>query len=313
MIYGGLGDDFLHGGAGDDGISGAEAQAAFYNTNAVTDFNPLCYDPTTRKLVAYDANNPLTKINGFFLNFDAVNAGGQKIEDGKDRLFGDLGHDWLVGGTQNDRLFGGKGDDLLNADDNHDTVGGLNNRPDNTLFADRDFVYGGDGLDVLIANTGGDRMYDWGGEFNSYLVPFSPFGNPTVVRSPNPHIQQFLLDLGRGSGADQTLTEPNGELGLFTQSDPEWGRTTADRASAGREHGGSRRDTQVDRGRRNTALPLTLGPTAAASSAAQINSVDVTVNNVVVAPGPSTPVGWPCSSVVAVATTSSRCARFRPR
>jgi hypothetical protein len=28
----------------------------------------------------------------------------------------------------------------------------------------------------MIANTGGDRLIDWVGEFNSYLVPFSPFG-----------------------------------------------------------------------------------------------------------------------------------------
>src|SRR5262249_16157544 len=166
VIYGGLGDDFLHGGAGDDAISGAEAQAAFYNANPVTDTNPLHYDPVTRKLAAYDANNPLKKITGFFLNFDAVDAGGTKINDGKDRLFGDLGNDWLVGGTLNDRLFGGLGDDLLNADDNLDTAGGMNNQTDPTLFADRDFAYGGGGLDVLIGNTGGDRLFDWSGEFN---------------------------------------------------------------------------------------------------------------------------------------------------
>src|SRR5262245_18373077 len=125
----------------------------------------------------------MRKIQGFFLNFDAAGATGQKIEDGKDRLFGDDGNDWLVGGTTNDRLFGGKGDDVLNADDNHDTNGGLNNQPDATEYADRDCAYGVVCLDVLIANTGGDRLFDWGGEFNSFVVPFSAFGNPTVHRS----------------------------------------------------------------------------------------------------------------------------------
>src|SRR5207247_6788679 len=128
------------------------------------------YNPATRKLAEYDANNPLQKIAGFFLNFDA-SAGGAKIDDGKDRLFGDDGNDWLVGGTDNDRLFGGKGDDLMNADDNLDTNGGLNNGPDAVQYADRDFVYGGDGLDVLIANTGGDRMYDWGGQCSTFVGP----------------------------------------------------------------------------------------------------------------------------------------------
>jgi Ca2+-binding RTX toxin-like protein len=278
VIYGGTGDDFLHGGAGDDAISGAEAQAAFYNPGPVTNTNPLGYDPTTRKLAAYDANNPLRRVDGFLLNFDAVDAGGQKIEDGKDRIFGDLGNDWLVGGTGKDRLFGGKGDDMLNADDNLDTAGGLNNQPDATLFADRDFAYGGDGLDVLIANTGGDRLFDWGGEFNSYIVPFSPFGNPAVVRSPNPQIQQFLLDLARTSGADQTLTEPNDESGLFRQGDPEWGQN----------HGGPR-DPQP--GNTNARRDTQGSPEddRVAATPAQANSTDVTVDNVVVSPDPSDP------------------------
>jgi hypothetical protein len=29
---------------------------------------------------------------------------------------------------------------------------------------------------VLIGNTGGDRLIDWVGEYNSYLVPYAPFG-----------------------------------------------------------------------------------------------------------------------------------------
>ena len=149
------------------------------------------------------------------------------------------------------------GDDVLNADDNHDTAGGLNDQPDAPQFADRDFAFGGGGLDVLIANTGGDRLFDWTGEFNSFLVPFSPFGEPTISRDPSPHVFAFLLDLGRESGADQTLAEPNGELGLVTQQDPEFGD----------QHGGPRdpqpgnthahRDTHGGpEDDRNTALPL---------------------------------------------------------
>src|SRR6185295_4842675 len=123
---------------------------------------------------------------------------------------------------------------------------------------DADFVYGGDGLDVMIANTGADRMFDWSGEFNSYIVPFSAFGNPTMERSPSPQNRQFLLDLGRESGADQTLTEPNAELGLFQQSDPEWGQNNGNPRDPQPGNTQARRDTQGgpedDRG---TALPLT--------------------------------------------------------
>ena len=44
-------------------------------------------------------------------------------------------------------------------------------------------AFGGAGRDVLIGNTGGDRLIDWVGEFNSYLVPFAPFGMATVSRT----------------------------------------------------------------------------------------------------------------------------------
>ncbi len=222
IVYGGLGDDWIHGGAGDDAISGAEALSGFYtDTTPQTEDPPIGYDPATGKLEFYDADNPRTKIPDFLLNFDAFDAAGEVIEDGKDRLFGDLGNDWLVGGTGHDRLFGGFGDDLLNIDDNHDTNGGRNDVVDDRMWGD--FAFGGGGRDVLIANTGLDRMFDWLGEFNSFIVPFARFGAPTVNRSPSPHIRAFLLALGAAAGADPTLTEPDGELGLVTQQDPQWG------------------------------------------------------------------------------------------
>src|SRR5262249_10019058 len=139
-----------------------------------------------------------------------------------DSIFGDDGNDWIVGGTGADRMFGGRGDDLINADDNMDTDGGLNDRPDDPLFADADFAFGGAGLDVPIANTGADRLVDWTGEFNSFIVPFSEFGRPTVNRLISPDNKAFLLALGAGEGADPNLVEPNGELGLVDQNDPEW-------------------------------------------------------------------------------------------
>ncbi len=236
IIYGGLGGDFLHAGAGDDAVSGAEALIGFYNEDLQTDLNPLGYDPVTRKLAAYDADNPRTKIDGFLLNFDAfivdettgqpivINGQLVKNDDGKDRIFGDLGHDWIVGGTNFDRMFGGMGDDLINADDNHEngTAPGLNDLPDDPEFADGDWGFGGGGLDVLIANTGADRLFDWVGEFNTFVVPFSVFGEPTVNRLPEPDVFRFLEDLGFASGADQTISEPDGELGLVTPSDPQW-------------------------------------------------------------------------------------------
>ncbi len=165
--------------------------------------------------------------------------------DGDDVIFGDLGNDWLVGGTGKDTLWGGWGNDLHNADDDlHSgcvtaqpngtcTVPGdtfLNDTPDGVNSSFQDRAFGGAGLDILIGNTGGDRLIDWVGEFNSYIVPFSPFGIATVSRQVEPQLPQFLYALSRSQGVDLTRWsdegteqirngEPYGELGLITQHD----------------------------------------------------------------------------------------------
>ena len=82
----------------------------------------------TGRLV-YNPLNPLAKITGHPLNFDATNGSGQIIHDGEDALFGEGGDDWLVGGTDVDYLFGGAGNDTINADDNLDTNSGPTLRP----------------------------------------------------------------------------------------------------------------------------------------------------------------------------------------
>jgi len=240
IVYGGLGDDFLHGGPGDDAISGAEAlgiesagdngtaqfvlsyDAPFAPDDIPEDtlgFNSK--DPGTKSRKAeefwlYDEYEPLRQIvvnigteetpdhRAFFLNFqaftDAEDPVGSMVHDGNDAVFGDSGNDWLVGGTDQDHLYGGYGCDLLNADDNLETNGGLNDEPDHPAFAGTahgplneaanqvgaDTAYGGAGRDILIGNTGADRLIDWVGEFNSYLVPYAPYGQFSVSRSLQP-------------------------------------------------------------------------------------------------------------------------------
>ena len=162
-------------------------------------------------------------------------------------MFGDEGNDWMVGGTGQDTMYGGWGNDLLNADDVM-TIAGTgtfgdqkgrkiqpspNDTPDtHPLYQDR--AFGGAGLDILIGNTGGDRLIDWVGEFNSYIVPFAPFGIATVSRQVPPWLFEFLYALSASQGADPTRDEdqnatdpdlearngePYGELGLVTQKD----------------------------------------------------------------------------------------------
>ncbi|GAB3043216.1 hypothetical protein GCM10027052_26710 [Parafrigoribacterium mesophilum] len=210
------------------------------------------YDP--RRAILFNADGSLWKggaapwTRPFFLNNDASSGNwvtaciavdnrgsctgtiSNQRSDGNDVIFGDLGNDWSVGGTGEDTIWAGWGNDLSNVDDLLTTNAGLNDAPDgvNSSFEDR--VYGGAGLDILIGNTGGDRLIDWVGEFNTYLVPFSPFGIATVSRQVNPQLPEFLYALSKSQGADPTRAtdtgedparngEPFGELGLITQSD----------------------------------------------------------------------------------------------
>jgi Ca2+-binding RTX toxin-like protein len=175
--------------------------------------------------------------------------------DGTDRIFGDTGNDWLVGGTGRDDLYAGFGNDLLNADDDQRTNLLRNDQPD-TQVSYEDRAFGGAGRDVLIANTGGDRLIDWVGEFNSYLVPFAPFGMATVSRTLQPQLAEFLYTLSASDGADPTRWadtngdatqryrngEPEGELGVIRQKDFAWQAQTGAPADpqAGNIPGGKR-------------------------------------------------------------------------
>ncbi|WP_431024660.1 hypothetical protein [Halomonas sp. H5] len=216
----------------------------------------------------------LIPLFDFLLNFDPLEGIiDTRFEeglatDGDDRIFGDLGHDWLAGGTGRDHMYGGRGDDMLNMDDDHGSnfgdISGQNTHPhfdaDDALANNlpdayqsyADIVYGGAGRDRLILNTGADRAIDWVGEFNSYVVPFSPFGAFHISRSLQPHLQEFLYELSESDGADQWAPdherfddhfnqdgridllderaernyEPYGELGLVLQQDFDWNEQT---------------------------------------------------------------------------------------
>jgi hypothetical protein len=87
---------------------------------------------------------------------------------------------------------------------------------------------------MLVADTGGDRLSDWSGEFNSFLVPFSPFGMATVARDIAPAMKDLIVQFAKSEGADPYVGalygadparngEPFGELGEVTQQDAAWG------------------------------------------------------------------------------------------
>src|SRR5262249_13643315 len=134
----------------------------------------------------FDANDGRTTAAGCIATLPNGNCtipGAKVRSDGSDVLFGDLGNDWLVGGPGDDTLWGGWGNALMDADGDlagcllsgestspYDATGKcitpnssltwLNDTPDtHPTYEDR--VFGGAGLDILIGNTGGDRLIDW--------------------------------------------------------------------------------------------------------------------------------------------------------
>ncbi|HSC16539.1 MAG TPA: hypothetical protein VLI71_15540 [Gammaproteobacteria bacterium] len=235
------------------------------------------YFPRERIFVNATTNRYDVAGTDFFLNFSAsdgrtvvgatdVNTGAQIRTDGRDRLFGDLGNDVVFGGTGNDNVYGGYGNDYLQADDELGTSGGTNQGTDGPQLTYEDRAHGGAGRDVLIANTGGDRLIDHVGEFNSYIAPFAPFGAATISRALQPGLMQFMYAQSASDGADPTRGiagrvdpstglpvsdtgndplrngEPDGELGLVLQKDPDWQDQTGapDDPQAGNIPGGPR-------------------------------------------------------------------------
>ena len=310
VIYGGLGDDFLHGGAGDDSISGAEALplyyqpnplavlALYYNVGDVLQHGYRSGAKFVDELRYYDENNPWAKVMvpvagggtvDFLLNFQArvtPTSANPVIDDGRDYIFGDVGHDWLVGGTNRDDIWGGYGDDLINADDDHDTTyptlaNNLTDARNATTGAPSyaDFTYGGAGRDVLIGNTFVDRLIDWIGEFNTYVLPYSPFGEPTTRRRPAPDVDTLLIAMSKSDGSDPTRGnggrngEPNGEIGHIDQSDPDWGAQSTGPADPQNLKGAGTRD---DGSIAEFGLTQTVAAPAQAASVARAHDLMVT-------------------------------------
>ena len=218
-------------------------------------FLPLLNQDIGRAHISFNANNEVTLEAGnnpFFLNFDhtegQLDARSENgyLSDGDDRIFGAIGNDILFGGTGKDRLYGGYGNDLISADDNLATTGvdndatpnvdeslvvGLNDSPDEDISYE-DFAFGGAGRDFLIANTAGDRLIDWVGDFNEYFLPYRSAGAPTVITDYSVELEDFIVAQAKADGVDPTRArdvdptlsaagiplslfgEPYGELGL---------------------------------------------------------------------------------------------------
>ncbi|MBV8195588.1 MAG: hypothetical protein JOY80_08675, partial [Candidatus Dormibacteraeota bacterium] len=189
-----------------------------------TGFNPLDCEWGTGSPSTANCADSTGHGLPFFLTFNQVdpnlpvdttwNAPAGYLPDpvtGDKAIFGDLGNDYLVAGMGRVRVYGGWGFDLIDLRASTVVDNSLNDIPVPNSHGGAGspdweaLAYGGAGQDIYLAGTGGDRLIDWVGNHNSYYVPFSQFGMPTVSRTLMPFLHEFLYALSRSDGADQTL------------------------------------------------------------------------------------------------------------
>ena len=179
---------------------------------------------------------------------------------GEDRLFGGDDDDVAWGGPDHDHLFGGHGADTLDVRPRSQATYGHGG---NALVAPRDppewftyagvdhyqqgdFIYGGFDRDIMQTNDDAsaigpndvpqhDRLIDWTGAFNLFLICEPLYGEWMITRVVSPGTLQFLQDLAWGDGAlDPAAPGTSGfrELGLvFPGADM--------KANAGKAHPGT--------------------------------------------------------------------------
>jgi hypothetical protein len=108
--------------------------------------------------------------------------------------------------------------------------------------------YAGPGIATMIGGSSNDRIINWGGNFDTFIVPFKQWGEPLVNRLANPAVMQYLYNLSAADGADNVFAdynattnpngsanidhiagldptrngEPFGEMGLYVQQDALW-------------------------------------------------------------------------------------------
>jgi len=164
-------------------------------------------------------------------------------DNGNDHIFGNNGDDDIWGGRHHDHIWGGRDRDQL---DLHPRVtesnslpnacgqlspadpqewytfafeGGLATTTCDGNFEDVDYIYGGWDADALQANVGdngpkiGDRLFDWVGVYNLYILCPGTYGEFVSTREFSPQMTEFLHRLAEGDGAYRpgtAITDPSG-------------------------------------------------------------------------------------------------------
>lgn len=149
-------------------------------------------------------------------------------DEGNDHLFGDNQDDDMWGGRHHDHLWGGFGYDQMDlrprTDESEAAPDSCNQIADpdpqewytfgfddqgtcDGNLEDVDYMYGGWDADAMQANVGGngpvvgDRLIDWVGVYNLYIVCPATYGEFITTREFSPRMTDFIHRLAEGDGA----------------------------------------------------------------------------------------------------------------
>ena len=181
---------------------------------------------------------------------------------GDDRIFGGDDDDIAWGGPDHDHIYGGHGEDTL---DVRPRLSATYGRGGNAVtvpkdppewwtyarqdhYQDWDFIYGGYDRDVMQTNDNNsgigpipappnDRLLDWVGTYNLYLICEPLYGDFMITRTLSPGMAAFLNDLALGDGAVMTAVDGTSgfrEIGLvYAGADTKFNAGKAHRGTPG--------------------------------------------------------------------------------
>jgi Ca2+-binding RTX toxin-like protein len=229
IIFGGIMASFLVDSSslgGDDKYEGANDAEVDQNMNSSTLSRPSPgFDSPSsveipESLSSELAPDPLvTDEEGFdsgddILNDDEENIQTEVILDEmlfgtilNDTINGGSGDDIIDGGPGDDVIHGGQGGDILDGDDGDDTLfGSTEGQSDNSV----DFLFGGNGNDVLVLGSG-DLVTGGQGE-DHFSIEFSGAGYATI-NDFNPADDRISIAIYGESGSNPQISTQVGSYG----------------------------------------------------------------------------------------------------
>lgn len=171
---------------------------------------------------------------------------GSQAREGGDVIFAGDGDDIVWGGPGDDRIYGGNGDTFVNLKRPSFDAGVVTRLVHSPQWWERawafapavdavpspdrsngdNLVYGGRGRDVLAADSGaggprpGDRLINFYGSYNLFLVCDGAYGAGRVLRQPSPGVLDALIELAGADGAFEVHDEASSgwhQLALVTR------------------------------------------------------------------------------------------------